>query len=260
MNDVQRPFVPTDGTIEQARTKISWFVLDHGLPLLCYSALAILLTWPHARYLGDALPSAPGEGAQDLWQNAWNLWWAGDALRRGQSFFFTDVLFYPQGASLLFHPLNLTSGLLAVPLRAAAGTIAAYNLLVLLSFVLSGYAVFLLARRHSCGRAAALLGGLAYTGSTFHFFHLRLGHLEQISMQWLPLYALALDALLRPTNDQRRPTTDHPIEDREWKIEDRRSRFPILYPLSSILHLRSAVDSRWSVVGRRSSVGKIVLA
>ncbi|HEX9372182.1 MAG TPA: hypothetical protein VF897_14300, partial [Roseiflexaceae bacterium] len=93
----------------------------------------------------------------------------------------------------------------ALPLRAAAGTIAAYNLFVLLSFVLSGYAVFLLARRHSCGRAAAWLGGLAYTVSTFHFFHLRLGHLEQISMQWLPLYALALDALLMTTSRARRP-------------------------------------------------------
>ena len=92
MNDAQQLYVPIDGTIEQARTKISWFVLDHGLPLLCYSALAILLTWPLARYLGDALPAAPGEGAQDLWQNAWNLWWAGEALRRGQSFFFTDAL------------------------------------------------------------------------------------------------------------------------------------------------------------------------
>src|SRR5262249_32659860 len=149
-----------------------------------------------------------GEGAQDLWEKLWNIWWFGEALRRGTSPFFTDALFYPQGASLLFHPLNLTSALMALPLRVLFGPIAAYNLVVLLSFVLSGYAVFLLARAHGCSHPAALIGGLAYTASTFHFFHTRLSHLELVPMQWLPLYALALDGLLKPTNDQRPTTND----------------------------------------------------
>lgn len=171
--------------------------LEHGLALLVYGALALLALWPLPTRFATAYPAAPGEGTQDLWQNLWNLWWVAEALRRGVSPLFTDALFYPRGASLLFHPLDLTSGVLALPLRALAGQVVAYNALVLLSFVLSGYAVFLLARRHGCGGAAALLGGLAYSAATYHFFHLRLGHLEQISMHWLPLYALALDTLLR---------------------------------------------------------------
>ncbi|NOK63915.1 MAG: hypothetical protein GFH23_1086764n1, partial [Chloroflexi bacterium AL-N1] len=157
----------------------------HGAVLLFYTGLALLLTWPLAINLGIAYPATPGEGAQDLWQNLWNLWWVSESWQRRINPFFTDVLFYPQGASLLFHPLNLTSGVLGLPLRALFGQIITYNLLVLLSFLLSGYVLFLLARQCGCSVVAALLGGLIYTASAFHFFHLRLGHLEQISMQWL---------------------------------------------------------------------------
>src|SRR5690242_11933512 len=148
MSDTQQLHTPLSRATAHARAKTPALAIEHGLPLLVYGALAVALTWPLAAHLGDAFPSAPGEGAQDLWEKLWNLWWVGEALRRGVSPFFTDALFYPQGASLLFHPLNLTSGLLALPLRAIFGPIAAYNLLVLLSFALSGYAVFLLARAH----------------------------------------------------------------------------------------------------------------
>jgi hypothetical protein len=224
MGEPQQLFMHPIEAATPRRPRTLWFALEHGLPLLVYTVLAVVLTWPLAVQLGAAFPAAPGEGAQDLWQNVWNLWWAGAALRRGVSPFFADTLFYPTGASLLFHPLNLTSGLLAIPLRALGGEVVAYNVLALLSFTLSGYALFLLARRHGCGHAAALLGGLVYTAAAFHFYHLRLGHLEQISMQWLPLYALALDALLRPTTDHRPPTTDRPEPRTENRNKEQRTK------------------------------------
>ncbi len=203
MSDAQHLRTSLGQHVAQPRAEAAARMREHGLPLLVYTVLAIALTWPLVAHLGEAFPSTPGEGAQDLWEKLWNIWWVGEALRRGANPFYTDALFYPQGASLLFHPLNLTSALMALPLRALFGPIAAYNLVVLLSFVLSGYAVFLLARAHGCGHAAALLGGLAYTASAFHFFHTRLSHLELVPMQWLPLYALALDRLLKPDIDRR---------------------------------------------------------
>src|SRR5262245_26347180 len=121
MGESQQLFMHPIETVAPLRTRTLWFALDHGLPLLAYSLLAVVLTWPLAAQFGTVFPAAPGEGAQDLWQNVWNLWWAGTALRRGASPFFTDTLFYPTGASLLFHPLNLTGGLLAIPLRALGG-------------------------------------------------------------------------------------------------------------------------------------------
>jgi hypothetical protein len=182
---------------ERVSSNAATTLAEHSIPLAFYTAAALLLTWPLPRNFLSSYPAMPGEGAQDLWQNLWNLWWAGAALRRGVTPFFTDALFYPRGASLLFHPLNLTAGLLSIPLRWVGGPVFAYNALVVLSFVLSGYAVFLLARERGCGRAAALAGGLAYTASAFHIAHLRLGHLEQVAMQWLPIYVLALSLLWR---------------------------------------------------------------
>jgi hypothetical protein len=166
-------------------------------PLLFFALLALLLTWPLPLHLADRLPATPGEGTQDLWQNLWNLWWVGAALERGQPLFTTDALYYPNGASLLFHPLNITSGLLAVPLQLFGSLTIAYNLLVLLSFTLGGYALYLLLQRQQLSVVASLLGGVVYVTANFQFVQLNLGHLEQISRQWLPLYALALDHLLR---------------------------------------------------------------
>jgi hypothetical protein len=163
-----------------------------------FALLAAALTWPLVLQFGTRYPAAPGEGTQDLWQNLWNLWWVGEALRRGVYPFSTDMLFYPRGGSLLFHPLNLTSGVIAFPFAGIFGITVAYNLLVLLGFALSGLAIFLLARRHGCGAGAAVAGGIVYTAAEFHVHQLTLGHLEQVSIQWLPLYALALDRMLRP--------------------------------------------------------------
>lgn len=215
-----------------------WF--GHALPLLLFTLLAIVLTWPLALHLRNAYPGAQGEGAQDLWQNVWNLWWAREAIGRGTTPFFTDALFYPQGASLLFHPLNLTSGLLAIPLQVLFDLVTTYNTLALLSFALSGYFLYLLARAQGCSIPAALVGGLVYSSATYHFFHLGLGHLEQITRQWLPLYALALGAILTTTNHQ--PTIGHEgeriKETRRSPSSLRTARFSFAIPGSRLLGRR----------------------
>jgi hypothetical protein len=48
---------------------------EHVLPLLVFTLVAGVLTWPLVLHLGTAFPSEPGEGAQDLWEKMWNLWW-----------------------------------------------------------------------------------------------------------------------------------------------------------------------------------------
>ena len=172
---------------------------SHLAALAGFLLLALILTWPLVLHPGTRYPAAGGEAAQDLWQNIWNLWWAGEALRRGTNPLFTDLLFAPNGASLLFHPLNLTTGVLSFPLQ-FAGLPWAYNIAVLVAQMLAGYAVYHLARNTGCGAAAATTGCVAYMAGAWFFAHLRLGHLEQLQIHWLPLFALALAAA------QRKPT------------------------------------------------------
>ena len=51
--------------------------------------------------------------------------------------------FIPIGVSLAAHSLSFYNSLLWIPLAALFGDIAAYNLTVLLTFILSGYTMFL---------------------------------------------------------------------------------------------------------------------
>jgi hypothetical protein len=156
-----------------------------------YGALAIAMTWPLARDFGRAIP---GDGF-DGWQNYWNLWWVRTALLEQHTGpFFTNLLFYPTGVSLLFHTLNVSNGILSLPVQLVLGLFPAYNTVVLFSFIMGGFGAYLLARQvlgRSRSRLPALAAGVIFTFSPFHFAHL-LGHMQVISLEWIPFYALYL--------------------------------------------------------------------
>ena len=161
------------------------------LALAGFLLLTLGLTCPLALHFAQAIP---GDGF-DGWQNCWNLWWVRLALLEKHTHpFFTDLLFYPTGVSLLFHTLNPFNGLLALPVQVAWGLLPAYNVVVLFSFVAGGYGAYLLARRWLGPRGTflpAFAAGVVFTFSPFHFAHL-LGHMQVISLEWIPFYALYL--------------------------------------------------------------------
>lgn len=151
-------------------------------------------TWPLVLYFAQA---APGEQVGDTWQMVWNLWWVRRALEHFQNPFQTNLIFYPQGTGLYLHALNFLNGLVSLPVQfvvgafstAAAGAIAGYNFIVLLSFTLAAYGAFCLARFLWLSERAALFAGLAYGFSTYGFDHL-LGHLNLVSYELIPFYIL----------------------------------------------------------------------
>ncbi len=196
---------------------------EHLLALALYAAATLAFTWPLALHLTTAIP---GDGF-DGWQNYWNLWWLKQALvERVTNPLFTDLLYHPTGVSLYFHTLNPFNGVATLPVQLAFGLIPAYNVVVLISWVLGGYGMFLLVRwmigQRAQGRrdefpsprrrdaeapqektalrligfAAPFAAGLIYTLSPFHMAHL-LGHMQVMSLQWMPFYILALLRSLR---------------------------------------------------------------
>jgi hypothetical protein len=77
------------------------------------------------------------------------------------------------------------------PLQMLFGQPVTYNLVWLISFVLSGYTMYLLMyamTRHTMG---AVLAGLAYMMVSYHYAH-ALGHFGAMQLQWLPLAILLL--------------------------------------------------------------------
>jgi len=114
----------------------------HLLVLVAYTLFALALTWPLVVHFGSHVP---GDGADDP-PLTWNLWWVQYALLHlGENPFDGSYMFYPLGINLAFYTLTVLNGLLSIPLQATVGLIPASNLLLLSSFVLSGYGAFLLA-------------------------------------------------------------------------------------------------------------------
>ncbi len=177
-------------------------------PLLAYLLLTILMTWPTILHLTDGIP---GDGF-DGWQNYWNLWWVKKALLElATNPFFTDYLYPPNGASLMFHTLNIFNSLWTLPIQLNFGLAIAYNSIVLASFTLAGYGGYLLSLYtltqlgfpHPKGlRPAAFVGGLVFTMAPFHFAHL-LGHMQVFSLIWPPFYVLWLLRTLQPSSIKR---------------------------------------------------------
>ncbi len=171
----------------------------HMLALAFFVGVAAWLTWPQAAFLGRAIVGG-ALARSDGWQNVWNLWWIRRALLAGQNPLATDLLYWPEGVQLALQTLNPTSALLTLPVLLAAGPVAAYGVAVLLGFALSGWFTYLLALRVSGSWEGALIGGLLVEAAPQHLGRFLDGQLEHISLQWVPLYLLALlSASERPT-------------------------------------------------------------
>ena len=193
------PSAPPRGVLAStplARIWVSHLWVSHLAALVLYLLLTVVFTWPLALHLADAIP---GDGF-DGWQNYWNLWWIKQALvDRLSNPLAVDLLYAPTGVTLYFHTLNPFNGLSTLPVQLAWGLIPAYNAVVLFSWVLGGYGMFLLSRwvlltqggRGQAGWWGPFLAGLVYTFSPFHMAHL-LGHMQVMSLQWMPFYSLAL--------------------------------------------------------------------
>ncbi|HEU5088835.1 MAG TPA: hypothetical protein VFT99_15380, partial [Roseiflexaceae bacterium] len=135
-------------------------VAPHLAAIALFVLLAVLISWPLPLYFTHGLVGS--DDAVDSYQHTWHQWWVAEALTHGKSPFHTDLLYYPEGIDLFWQTLGFTQGLVAVPLTLALGPVAGVNFTVLSSFVIGGYAVFLLARRLTGSIPGALVAGTIY--------------------------------------------------------------------------------------------------
>jgi len=174
----------------------------HALAWLLYTLLALIV-------MREVLPD-PGaltfsSYSSDNFANFWNLWWVRHALSTGSSLFETSLLYYPVGTSLAFTEFGPVYGVLSVPLLAAgAGTVLVHNLWVGLTFVLTGYLVFVLCRRETGTTGGPLVAGALVLGAAYRFHHLE--HLNLLSGYAIPLTLwVAAVWLLRGPEEARPP-------------------------------------------------------
>ncbi len=176
-------------------TKVGWVQrsLHYGiLPLLLYFVAFCLFTWPWITNFSTHFFCDGGDGLQ----NIWNLWWIDEAVTRlGIHPWFTPRLHHPFGISLLAHTLNAFNGFIYIPAIGVMTDVEAHNLVVTFSFVWGGWMAFLLCRRVGGTYWSSLIGGGIFTFSSYHFAH-AVGHLQLVSLEWIPAFALAFLALL----------------------------------------------------------------
>ncbi len=156
--------------------------------------LSLAMTWPLVAILGRGVLGPPGDNLEYCYKLSW-FWEA--IFQRGVSPFFNPDVFHPVGYPLALHEMSLANVCLGVPALLMFGPTTTYNLLVLLSFVLSGFGTYLLLWHMTRRRVAALLAGVIYAFCTYRMGHLGAGHLNLLGTQWFPLFLLSLEQILR---------------------------------------------------------------
>src|SRR5579859_2017421 len=185
-----------DVSPERWRAWLGWFARHHRTTaLIAYTAITLLLTFPAILHLGDAIIGPLPVSANDNFWYVWYPWAFRQAVSSGQDPAFTHLIYALFPRVQLFAP-SYFSGALGAVLLVVMPPLAAYNILVLLGFVLSGFTMYLLVNEFVPNRWASFLAGFLYTFSTFHFWHAT-GQLDLATMQWLPLAAWRIIAFYR---------------------------------------------------------------
>jgi hypothetical protein len=163
----------------------------HLLPLAGYVLLTLLMTYPVVTHLTTRLV---GWG-NDPWVHYWNNWWIGQALKRGITPYFTDMLFHPNGASMVFHNFAWLNIVGSLALRPLIGSVGAYNIVFLTNIALCGFAMYHLANYVVGHRAAAFVAGLVHAFWPYRLHHT--AHPNLISTQWMVWFLLFLMKTVR---------------------------------------------------------------
>lgn len=164
-----------------------------------YLIVAILFTTPLIQHASDHTVLADGLG--DQLQTIWTFWWMETALSTsGQSLYWTDAVYFPCGTGLGYD-LNPFTGLSAILVSKITGlpinSCLIFNILLLASFVIAGWASYALINKHAGDPILAFLGSLFIVVSPYRLWHLN--HLNLLATGWMILTIhFALRFLERP--------------------------------------------------------------
>lgn len=150
---------------------------------IAYAILTIIFTYP-VFFTNTQIPAGG-----DAYFYLWDLWWFRKALLNFSNPYFTPYLFHPTGLNLAFSATTPFNALLSIPLQSIFGLIITYNILFLISFLISGYGTYKLTKYLTGNSQAAFIAGLIFMFSPYHFAH-SLGHLNLMTIEWIPFYVL----------------------------------------------------------------------
>lgn len=120
----------------------------------------------------------------------WCLVWWPYAIAHHLNPFVSKLIFTPGGFNLTWATSIPLISLLALPLTATIGPIAAFNTICVLLPTVAGWSAFLLCRHLSCRFWPSMMGGYVFGFSSYMLGHLLAGHLSLCSIFLVPLAVL----------------------------------------------------------------------
>lgn len=179
----------------------------HIAVILAYTALTLGMTWPAIIHFKDGIVGSGGDPWQTLWRFEDKSRQLTQAFTQGELGSFIQYEFLGGGEARL---VNLATWPWA-PLYVLLGLPTTYNVVWFLSFIIAGYAVYLLTltlwrpsaeqkeRSWLLVHAPAFLAGLYYMFLPYHVAHAQ-GHFGAMQMAWLPLIIWSVIQLFRTHN------------------------------------------------------------
>lgn len=157
---------------------------------LYFLVASYILLWPLSNHLGSSTTNE-GDALQQLWVMGWGM----HALTHDPANLFNGNVLYPYLNTIAYTDHMLAQDLQGLPIYLLSGNLVlTYGILTLFSFVLSGWATYLLVKDMTGNRVAGL-----FAGTVFAFAHYKIGHLSQLNLlstQWIPFCFLFLRRLL----------------------------------------------------------------
>jgi hypothetical protein len=157
------------------------------------------LTWPLPREFGRAMPTV--FDYTDSLIQCFILEWDWKTLPTRPLSVFDPPIFYPERRALTYTDSLIGEAVLGAPVMAITGNpVVAYNSLVVLAFVLSGWAAYRLVRWFGVSRGGAILCGVLFSFSPYRLCNIC--DLNLLHTEFLPLGLLFGLRLARAGQDR----------------------------------------------------------
>jgi hypothetical protein len=165
------------------------------LAFVYFIGMSIVMTYPMIMKMRtEAIGAGGGDGTYFIWLVAW---YQKALFQLKISPFFAPYLNYPQGWNLASTDITPAMVALALPGSLLVSPTFGYNFAMLLSFILSGWGMYLWVKHLTGDSLAGLVAGTVFAFLPFRMAHFVVGHLSLAGTQWFPFYFWGLFDLLK---------------------------------------------------------------
>jgi hypothetical protein len=163
--------------------------MKRGGPALFFTFLvvaSVVMTWP----LGFGLNSFVADRGDPFFAS-WALAWDCHAMTTHPLGIFDANIFHPHRQALAYSEHMIGEAVMVLPLWfCGMSPVSLHNVSLLLSFPLSGFCMFLLARHLTRNDIAAMIAGTLFAFSSYRFGHM--SNIPLLHMEGIPLFLLGL--------------------------------------------------------------------